>query len=360
MKIGIITIIDNNYGNRLQNFATHQLLCKYGDVYSIRFEEKIFFNNKKRTIAQFTPSHLKLAVDSRLLNIYHLSNRKMNFASRLAFFLKHKEQIKSAIAKRDEKFRVFDDNNIRFESELLHLTGDDDEPWVKSYDAWVCGSDQIWNPMYPTATRNAFLQFAQKERRIALSPSIGLSDTDAMLPEYPQWINGIPYLSVREERGAEIIKELTGRNAEVFLDPTMLIPLSCWNNVADAAHTKLPEKYAVGYFLGIREKNYMKYIDGRIQRLPFVDILNGECPEYLSFGPDNVIEAIRNAEIVFVDSFHGAVFSILFHKQFVVFERKEDGKTMNSRLETLLKKFGLENMVYREENAETLLEPIDY
>ena len=54
-----------------------------------------------------------------------------------------------------------------------------------------------------------------------------------------------------------------------------------------------------------------------------IDLLNGEEPEYLSFGPDHVVDTIRKAEMVFVDSFHGAVFSILFHKQFVVFERSE-------------------------------------
>ncbi|MFR2114325.1 MAG: polysaccharide pyruvyl transferase family protein [[Ruminococcus] lactaris] len=88
--------------------------------------------------------------------------------------------------------------------------------------------------------------------------------------------------------------------------------------------------------------------------------MNGEATEYLKFGPDQVVDAIRKAEMVFVDSFHGAVFSILFHKQFVVFNRSEKGQTMNSRLETLLKRFGLKNRIFNDNNVEELRQPIDY
>lgn len=360
MKIGIITLVGNNYGNRLQNYAVQELLAEYGEVYTVKYEKKIPKVSKQSCWERYAPANIKKALDSRMLNIYHFSNRKMNTATRLMHFLKYRKVIKEAIEKRNTAFRNFDNKYIHYEEELLHLVGDDNESWVKSYDAWVCGSDQIWNPNYPTATRNAFLQFAPEQRRIALSASIGLSDVNAMSPEYPAWIGSIPYLSVREQRAAEIVLELTGRNAEVFLDPTMLLPLEKWNRIADDAHTKLPERFAVAYFLGVREKAYIDYIQSHIDGLDYVDLLNGEVPEYLSFGPEHVVDAIRKAEIVFVDSFHGAVFSILFHKQFVVFERSEEGQAMNSRLETLLKRFGLENRIYREDNTDVLNQTIDY
>lgn len=360
MKTGIITLIGNNYGNRLQNYAVQELLTEYGDVYTIRYEKKNTASAKTSGFSRYTPGHIKKALDSRLLNIYHLSSRTMNPVGRLCYFLRHKDEMKSAMSKRDEAFRKFDDKYIRYESELLHLFGDDQEPWVKSYDAWVCGSDQIWNPTYPTATRNMFLQFAAEQRRIALSASMGLSDTKSMLPEYSEWISGIPYLSVREDRAAEIVKELTGRDADVFLDPTMLIPLEKWQQMADSAGVDLPDRFAVGYFLGVREKDYLNYINVQIKDMDYVDLLNGEAPRYMAFGPDHVVDAIRKAEMVFVDSFHGAVFSILFHKQFTVFERSEEGQKMNSRLQTLLKKFGLENRIYNGHNEEELKKPIDY
>lgn len=360
MKTGIITLLGNNYGNRLQNYAVQELLREYGDVYTIKYEKKKPVVVKQNRFVRYSPIYIKQAVDSRMLNLYHLSNRKMNTGARLLFFLKHRNEIKSAMAERDIAFRRFDEKYIQYEEEFLHLTGDDDETWIKSYDMWVCGSDQIWNPNYPTATRNAFLQFAEENRRIALSASIGLSEVDDMLPEYADWISGIPYLSVREQRAAEIIVELAGKKAEVFLDPTMLIPLEKWNKIADDAETNLPKRFAVGYFLGIREKSYVDYIKQEIGELEYVDLLNGEVPKYLSLGPDHVIDAIRKAEMVYVDSFHGAVFSILYHKQFVVFNRSEQGQTMNSRLDTLLKKFGLEDRLFTGNNYEELRQPIDF
>lgn len=360
MKIGIITLVGYNYGNRLQNYAVQELLSEYGEVFTVRQEKKNTTPTQKAGLGRYSPIHIKKAVDSRLLNFYHLSNRSKNFCSRVMYFIHHRNEMKSALVKREDAFRKFDNRYIRYETELLHLSGDDDKLWIKSYDAWVCGSDQIWNPNYPTATRNAFLQFAPEQRRIALSASIGLSDVNAMLPEYPEWIKGIPYLSVREQCAAEIVTELSGRNAEVFLDPTMLLPLEKWNQMADAAGTQLPRRFAVGYFLGIREKAYMDYIQQETKEIEYVDLMNGEVTEYLSYGPDQVVDAIRKAEVVFVDSFHGAVFSILFHKQFVVFIRSEEGQTMNSRLETLLKRFGMENRIFNPKNVEALRQPIDY
>ena len=58
--------------------------------------------------------------------------------------------------------------------------------------------------------------------------------------------------------------------------------------MADQAETKLPSKFAVGYFLGIREKKYDAYIQQEIKGLAYVDLLNGEATEYLKFGPDHI------------------------------------------------------------------------
>lgn len=363
MKTGIITLVGNNYGNRLQNYAVQELLKMYGDdVYTVIQEKKVSASKDKGKLKKLNPAHIKDAVDSRLLNIYHLSNRRMNTVTRFLFFIRHREDIKSAISKRNIAFKKFDEKYIQFEVEMLHLSGDDEENWVKSYDAWVCGSDQIWNPNYPTATRNAFLQFTDKERRISLSASIGLSDINVMPEEYKEWMKGINHLSVREEAAAEIVKELTGKEAKVFLDPTMLLSKKYWDKMADSAECDLPYSFALSYFLGVREKEYEDYIlsFSKENNLEVVELLNGEYPKYLEFGPDQMLDSIRKSQMVFVDSFHGAVFSIIFHKQFVVFERKETGLSMNSRLQTLLKTFGMENRIFTGDNVKELLEPIDY
>ena len=362
MKIGIITLIGDNYGNRLQNYAVQELLRQYGEVYTVPYEKKQPSPSNLSRLEKANPFYIKKVVDSRLMNIYHLSDYRMSTLAKGIYFIKHRKKIKTSFSKRAASFRAFEEKYISYETEKLHLSGDDKESWVLSYDAWVCGSDQIWNPTYPTATRNAFLQFAPKQRRIALSASIGLADAKDMLPEYSEWIQEITYLSVRENTAAEIVWQLTGRTAEVFLDPTMILPRDKWDEMADETNNVLPKKFALIYFLGGKERKYSDYIEQSIQNkgLERVDILSGEYTQYLDLAPDQFVDAVRKADVVYADSFHGVVFSILYHKQFVVFERSEEGKSLNSRLETLLHIFGLEGRVYRGNNVKELEQLIDY
>lgn len=362
MKIGIITLLGNNYGNRLQNYAVQELLKEYGDVYTITYEKKLLTKSNISKLSKINLVYIKKALDSRLLNVYHLSNRNMFFFKRIMYYMKHKNDIKKGLSSRDIAFKTFDSNYISYEKNILHLSDDDNQPWIKSYDTWVCGSDQIWNPNYPTATRNAFLQFAQKERRISLSASFGISNIKNIPKDYRKWLKEITYCSVREEEAAKIINDLIGREVNVFLDPTMILPKSKWIEMSEKVKNDLPEKFALSYFLGVKEREYVKFIDNDIKlyKLNRVDILNGEYPNYLDFAPDQFIDAIRKAEIIYTDSFHGAVFSIIFHKPFIVFERSEEGQSMNSRLHTLLKKFNLENRIYRGSNTDELRERIDF
>ena len=56
---------------------------------------------------------------------------------------------------------------------------------------------------------------------------------------------------------------------------------------------------------------------------------------------EDCVELFSKAEYVFADSYHACCFSILFHRQFTVFNRAgTEGKaSMNSRMETLFRLF---------------------
>jgi exopolysaccharide biosynthesis predicted pyruvyltransferase EpsI len=73
------------------------------------------------------------------------------------------------------------------------------------------------------------------------------------------------------------------------------------------------------------------------------DISYGDYQLY-NVGPTEFINLIRHAEYVCTDSFHGTVFSILNHKQFITFNRfwDESKNSRNSRIESLLKQVHLE------------------
>ncbi len=270
-------------------------------------------------------------------------------------FFKHKKEIISALDERRKNFEEFDCQNISCEKEFLHIFSDDESEWVNSYDAFVCGSDQIWNPNYPTSSRLAFLQFAKKEKRIAFSPSFGITDTSLFSDEQKNFIKEIPALSVREKEAVKMVEEMTGRTPELLLDPTMLMPIEKWEALCETSSEALPKSYALIYFLGNKEKEYEKYIKSQLKEkgLERVELLNSEYPKYFSFAPNDMINAVKNADVVYTDSFHGAVFSILFKKKFVVFERQEEGPSMNSRLSTLLKRFSLSDRMYKKDFAES-------
>ena len=123
----------------------------------------------------------------------------------------------------------------------------------------------------------------------------------------------------------------------------MMIDAEIWKECVQKPDT-LPEKYLLCYFLGHVSAKYKKEISNYAKKnnLKIVRLFDIESPEYYRYGPNEVLYSILNAEYVFTDSFHGSVFSILFKKNFTVFDRSEGGQSMSSRLDTLLAKFGLQ------------------
>lgn len=348
MKIGIVTLVSDNYGNKFQNYAVEQLLSEYGQVVTYRVQEqpRTAADHQPHALWQkLKPSYIAEVLRYRMMYRYDITNTVRSIPGNLAYIAVHKNQLLAAQKERKEKFRAFQERYLHISDRIITRENCYDKGWVDSHDFFVCGSDQIWNPTYTTTSELAFLSFAPGIA-VALAPSFGLSELPMDAEEkYRNWLNGITCLSVREKAGARIIRELTGREATILLDPTMAIEPEHWETLAREPVTSLPEKYILTYFLGRVTKNYAKRIRemSRETGLPVVNLFNIEEPERYVFDPGEVLYAIRNAELVLTDSFHGTVFSILFRRDFLVFPRDEGGKSMHSRLETLLRKLMLED-----------------
>lgn len=104
------------------------------------------------------------------------------------------------------------------------------EDLKNQYDYFVTGSDQVWRCWNGKEELDYFLlRFADDAQKLTILPSFGF---DKVPPEYVQTfregLKGFQYLSCREESGKVLIKELTGRDAVVLLDPTMLINVDEW------------------------------------------------------------------------------------------------------------------------------------
>ena len=253
---------------------------------------------------------------------------------------------------RDEKFenylneRIVETNICRCYPELYELNND--------YDAFVCGSDQIWSPL--CYDDKYFLSFVKEPHKmIAYAPSIGTTEikNSMISTKMMHYINRFIHLSIREEQGAFLIEQLIKKKATVVLDPTLLLNATEWDTYAqvDNIVDKLSDEYIICYFLGEFQKymNYVKEIS-KILGIPYyiipVSYKQSKNNNVVPFdvGPSEFIYLIRNAKYVCTDSFHGMAFAINYNIPFNVFKRFENGdpENQNSRIINLLRLLNLE------------------
>ena len=159
-------------------------------------------------------------------------------------------------------------------------------------------------------------------------------------------------LSIREEEGKNLIKELCGREAEVLGDPTLYLKVDQWRKIEKKV--KLPRKnYLLVYFLGDCITEYKDKIVKEAEKRN-LEIYWLQSQEHYDIAPDEFLYLIDHAECVCTDSFHGTVFSIIFQRPFLIFQRKEKFVDMSSRLRTLFNIFALGSRdgIYKEANSE--------
>ena len=291
-----------NYGNRLQAYAVQEILKSLG----VFPEEIIFPGVNKQT-------GIKQALKPLLFG-------KLN---------------KSKQAARFRSFREFDGKiNKRF-------FNSEDKISDFGYDYAIIGGDQIWNPNSIIPSPAVFGKFVQPSKRICVSPSFGVEQIDgAVAKAFADGLRDLGYLSVREEAGRRIIQQLIGRDAEVLPDPTMALSKEEWSRQGRSDY--VPDgSYVFTYFLSKDAGQYKSKVDAlsRKRGLAVVDIMDREGP-YYGAGPQDFVSLIENSSLVCTDSFHAAVFSIIFSRPFVVYSRIIPN-SMNSRIETLSATFGM-------------------
>ena len=309
-KIGIITIFGlTNYGNRLQNYAVHKIFQDLG----YDSDTLVCVKSKGWSIAH------------DMLRIWNTLRGKTDYKRRTAFdnFVKRTTPVRYVYAK---------DGKIP-------------ESIAEEYTFFFTGSDQVWNPEVRVLEKyNFFLRFSPPEKRFCIAPSFGVSTIPMrFVLDYKEWINGINYPSCREADGARIIKELTGNDAEVIIDPTMMLNHDQWREIYESI--SIPKRpYVLLFFLGKVSDERRKLINEMKVRydLQAIDILNDSA--YCALQPDGLLQILENATVVCTDSFHVAAFSINFNIPFYVFDRQQEssfGNNMTSRIANLLMLFGL-------------------
>lgn len=273
-----------------------------------------------------------------------------------------------ALAERYRRFEQFSRDHLKISAHRYESFGELSDAELP-YDVILSGSDQIWNPkIFPDGHFDPvfFGAFSQK-RRIAYAPSFGIpAIPEGMRAELKGYMDGFSHVSVRETQGREIVRDVSGRDVPVVLDPTLLLTADQW-----AAMANHPADYpAGGYILCYcisRPGALTPYLD-RLSRetgLPVVQlcgIRQKVCPkarQILDAGPAEFLDLFRNAGYVVTNSFHGTVFSVQFHKPFfTTVSPAELSAPERSRTVSILSRLGLANRVIGKGDTAELLAPI--
>lgn len=336
-KVGIITLNGYfNYGNRLQNYALQEFIKMNG------YECETIINK-----TWVSKSYLLEDKQNKILNL--LQKKPSELIDMLAYKI-NKNKINNAYSERTKIFKEFSQKYIN-ETKFSIQIGNIDSNLEKRYKYLVAGSDQVWNPYDAKVSEVSFLTFAPNHKRISYAPSFGVYNIpDEEKQNYKKWLSQMKYISVREDAGTEIVKDLTGRDVPVVIDPTMILTKEQWLSISEESKEKPTKKYILTYLLGGGNKEHKKKIK-EISKKYDLEIVNlGDIKdlEHYITGPSEFIDYINDASVFFTDSFHGCVFSMLLDTPFVVCTRVgQDSKTsMESRIDTFLDKFELQDRRY--------------
>lgn len=326
MKIGILTLpVSHNYGHVLQLFALYTILKKMG-------HDPIVLNRRWNNIG-----HTELL--TKFKRFVYQNTICYEFTS---FVRRH------LVLSRE----------VRSTAELSTLVHE------LNLSAIIVGSDQVWRIEHiKGADLNYFIDFDidKSVRKISYAASFGVdkwNGTREETEEVKKLLNNFNSISVREDTGILICKEEFDLQASCVLDPTLLLSHNDYENLFSL---RGPVKTLATYILDINtsKSRFVSEVAGHLSLKP-LDLYKGDraLSKYKSIA--YWLSSIKHSSFVIVDSFHGMVFSIIFHKQFVVICNKERGAT---RFTSLLKQLGLEDrLIYDTESVpyEVLEKPIDY
>ena len=304
MKVGILTFHEaDSYGAVLQAYALQQTLAKLG-------------------------------ADSEFVKIQmpQTAIQPQNATGAAAIFAR---RMQAESKKREALFAAFRQAHMRISHSYQPA-----DPIDNDYDCFIAGSDQIWNFRIPGADARYFLPFAKPEKRYSYAASFG---ADALPEKAKTWaatqLSQFQNISVREESGCQIVKELTGRQAQVCLDPTLLPDRADWEaltqqEAAPAYVLLFLLKYDEVLVAKAREEAEKRGIQLRTVTAAFMPQMGMNA--WNTTGVTDWLSAIRNAQCVFTNSFHGMVFSLIFGRNFHVQRLTGELSSRNGRLEELL------------------------
>lgn len=330
-KIGIVTwFTHTNFGTLLQVTASSHFINKLG------YDTEIINYHNDKPVVDVNEYNFKFFIHKLLEKVKNRSNPLYFSDTKSTVFHNYIHKNLNLSKECSVKSQLFELND--------------------EYGAFVCGSDQVWSPVHFDPTY--YLDFVEEGKRIAFAPSLGLSTIHSKNVQniIKTELNKFSHISVREEEGKSALKDLTSKDIKVLVDPTFLLTSKEWDERLGIRSVTKSEPYILCYFLGNNKEYWdsirllQKKTGYVIKILPiYQKDLNRGFEIIEDAGPREFVELIKNAEIVCTDSFHGMIFSMIYHKLFISYKRFSDKKigSQNSRIDNLLRLFNAESSLFK-------------
>lgn len=362
-KIALVTCyFQPNYGSQLQAYATQMAFDRLGiDNETICIDGLKSEINKAKYKYFLSRIFVPQTVKDKFRTVQMVWNRKTN------------KEYDANIRLRWNMFSDFAGSMFKLSKQYnskAELSKD-----AHKYAAFVVGSDQLWLPSNIAADYYTLNFVPEEICKISLSTSFGISHLPKKQADMAaKFLNRIDYVSVREDSGKKLVKNIADRDVPVVCDPTLMFTAKDWDVIAPKERF-YNERYIFCYFLGNNpeQREFVKKIAAKTG-CKIVDMQHCEMfiksdvgfADYSPYnvGPKEFIQLIRDAEYVFTDSFHCSVFSMLYSRNFFVFRRfnNEGAASTNSRIYSLMSLVHQEQRLLRatENIDECLAMDIDY
>lgn len=345
MKIGILTQpLHRNYGGILQNWALQQALRYMGDE-----PEMVFLYGGYRPKGKLL--FLRCVSLVKCVARKYLFGRK-NVYLYPVFDSKYNPRIPMYA---DAKF-------VKCIHKTKRLTENVDIARFvasRNYDAFIVGSDQVWREDYSPSITRYFLDFlseVDKRPRVAYAASFGKSKDYISLENMPrcrELLHRFDAVSVREYEGLENLKmDFDYHNGVKVLDPTLLLSADDYRRqIKDKDFLDKTRPHVAAYILDESEDKSAILAEVASQLELPVKTFSGEFRGEKMLTVSQWLAEFEGADFVVTDSFHGCVFSIIFHKPFVAIANKDRGI---DRFVSLLRDAGLEDrLIYSSDDFNT-------
>lgn len=333
-SVGIMTWLHNrNYGTVLQAYALQRYLrsCDY-EVTNIDFNA---------------------SSAEKIRNLIRCGNSPKLFLEKISIAMTNASADGGKLKLKEERFNKFLTDNFNLTDRIY--TYKELEGYSNIYDKYICGSDQIWSPTLLNPPY--YFDFVTDDRKkIAYACSFGVGNVPEKKKQIiADYLKRYDHISVREQSGQKIVKELTDLDVPTTVDPVFLLDSSEWDTIA--ADNLIGHDYIFAYYLTYN-RGYIKAAK-KIAAYCGIDLVMvpAAMKEYRvdaeliqDAGPSEWISLIKNAKAVLTDSFHGCVFSLIYKKPLMIFKRFSDSSktSQNSRIYTLVDQYDLEDNIAEE------------